>query len=342
MYPIATPHLHFCLAVLTWLAIGPCSNLIAQEDTSNGSVNFDHRRRDLVPPGRGGGLYGNDLPFWTEQAGDFFTSKPMLQAADAITKRDQQRLQEAIQHVPNVDSPGRAGVTLLYWSYLQGNLEAFKFLLSRGACPDVAATEELKIDPTLGTGRTENIPLLSHAGMISSQRPGFFEAGLDYTKQPNQRDQFGGTFLHNWAPIPASPHQLQILRKLISLGVEVDAKNFLDATALQKAALHNPQAMLILMDAGADPNIPLSDGTPLIDLVRQCAKIAFSDPDYPKVLQRLDPPALSQAFTRSVRDGLELSDAQRAELKKLQSQVDQRLTEILSDDQLQKLRKVSP
>ena len=304
-----------------------------QGGKSSDSLSFKH--------GKFEGRRGNDVPLLNNPAHDFFDAGAKLQAAEAIAMRDNQKLGELISKIPDINRPGRDGVTLLYWAYLQGNLEAFKYLLEHGGSPDVAPSAELPIEPGLLVSRTNGIPLLAHACQERIMRPGFFKAGFAYTKQPNQRSDAGSTLLHGWVSEPASTEQRRLLNAIIASGVDLNARNGLGYTALQRAVPYNPQAMLVLLDAGANPNLPLPDGRKLIDLVREYQSLNDKGGIYQKVIERLDPPALSQAFTRSVLVRLELSDAQRAELEKLQSEVDQRLAEILSADQLQKLRKES-
>lgn len=327
------------LVVTTFLWTGPAQ---AQEVNDPNEPEGQQPASSTLKHGEFEGRRGNDLPLLSNPAKDFFDAGAKLQAAEAIAKRDNHKLGELISQIPDINRPGRDGVTLLYWAYLQGNLDAFKYLLERGGSPDVAPSAELPIEPGLLASRTNGIPLLAHACQERIMRPGFFEAGFGYTKQPNQRSDTGNTFLHGWVSEPASAEQRRLLDEIVAAGVDLNARNALGYTALQRAVPYNPQAMLVLLDAGANPHLPLPDGKKLIDLVREYQSLGDKAGIYQRVIQRLDPPALSQAFTRSVLERLELSDAQRAELEKLQSDVDQRLAEILSADQLQKLRKASP
>ncbi len=332
----------FSLIPFGLLAVLFCHGLAGQDRPNSDS--FPASRQDLQqyvdePSQR---PHGNDVPFWNEDANAFFASKPVLRTAAAITNRDSQQVAESTKDIVDIDAPGRAGVTLLYWAYLQGNLEAFKFLLSQGASPDVAPTEELPIDPRLDAGRTLEIRLLAHAGGHTSERPGFFEAALKSTKLPNQLDEFGATILHNWARLPPFPNHLDVLKKIIDLGVDINAKDEIGFTALQRAVPINPKAMLILLDAGANPTPPLPDGRSLIEFVRQCADLQRDHTDYSEVIQRLDPPALSSIFTHSAQQRLELTPDQQTAVKRLQSEIDQRLQKILSADQLKQLRAMQP
>lgn len=283
------------------------------------------------------GFYGNHVAFWNESANDFFDAEPILLAANAITRKEQQQLQQAVEQIEDINTPGRSGVTLAYWAYLQGNLEAFKFLLSRGASPDVAPTKELGIRPGLDAGRTVGIGLLAHAADHTLQRPGFFEAGFEYTKHPNQLNAEGGTLLHSWAPQRPSPQQLELLKKIIDAGVDLDAK-CVDMTAFQMSAYTNPQAMIVLMDAGARVDSTLPDGSPLIGLLYQAAILRRKPDDYSEILKRLTPSILGNVFASFTQQQLNLTDEQQLAVQRLQNKMEVELKKILTEEQWKQLR----
>ena len=205
---------------------------------------------------------------WEGLASDFYTQAWQLAVCQAIADQDQDKLVELLKSKEHdINAIGKDGMTFVCWAYLQGNLEAYKYLLLNAASPDVAITTELNMLSTLT--RTKDQSVLLHAYPNRLKRPEFFEAGIGYTKEPNQRFSNGDTLAHFCAKNAMSKSDLSLLMKIIATGVDLNAKNERGETACHVAINHNPDGLLILILAGADPKIPFPDGRELVDEVRK-------------------------------------------------------------------------
>lgn len=210
----------------------------------------------------------NSEPIWRGKPSEFYTKDWQLAVCNAISnKRNDELLATIESNGFDINSVGEHGMTFVYWAYLQGNLEAYKTLLKHGASPDVAVKSDLDMLPMLNRTREQSV--LVHAYQSQLRRPGFFEAGIGYTKEPNQRFIGGGTFAHYCAAHGMSTTQMALLMKIIATGVDLNAKNDRGETACHVAIDHNPDGLLILILAGADPSIPFPDGRQLVDEVRK-------------------------------------------------------------------------
>ncbi len=218
----------------------------------------------------------NDEPLWQGQAEEFFDDSLALRLCQAIADRDQVQVKEILD-AGNLDihRRGKVDMTFVYWAYLQGNLPAFQLLLKQGASPDVPLAGELVLPP--GVTRTKGFTVLMHACMNFIERPGFFTSGIGYTKQPNQVDNQGKTFLHWSVSHFMNGKDLRFLTEVIGVGVDLDARTRQGETACHIAVAYNPLGLLLLLKAGADPDIPLPDGRQLLDVVRHKEEVT----DYP-------------------------------------------------------------
>lgn len=216
----------------------------------------------------------NDTKIWKLNATDFFDGDFELKFCEAIEQRNSTAIQQLLESGGDWNRVGKHGMTLLYWAYLHGNLPAFQALLERGASPDVpleiAVPRKAGLTHLLSPPRsTKGQSVVAHANYSQLIRPGFFESCITYTKEPNQRLYGNQTFAHYCVAHMMSRDQLSLLMKIISTGIDLDAKSDAGETACHIAAKHNPASLLILVVAGADPTIPFPDGRKLVDVVRE-------------------------------------------------------------------------
>ncbi|KAL5722536.1 hypothetical protein ACHQM5_006048 [Ranunculus cassubicifolius] len=163
------------------------------------------------------------------------------------------------------------GMSPLHLSIMNGKLEVVKYLI-----------DELKLDVDLKENNA------GHTAINCAVRGGFYEIAvylLEKGANPDIPSDTGVTALH-WA---AEKEDVKLLHLLLSKGVNVDALSN-DGTALRWAATKgNHKAVRLLLNRHADPNISyLQTSTPLLVSVvaksLRCLNLlleAGADPDVP-------------------------------------------------------------
>lgn len=149
-----------------------------------------------------------------------------------------------------VDTRNTKGETALLLATHANQIEAARALIDFGA--DVNARDEIEDSPYLYAGARGHLEIL--------------RLTLDHGADLSSLNRFGGTAL-----IPAAERgHVETVATLIAAGVDVNHVNRLGWTALMEAVIladggpRHRQIVDLLLQAGADPNIPDFDGlTPL-------------------------------------------------------------------------------
>jgi len=222
--------------------------------------------RAQIPPGRPEIVQGNGFiagrEGWTANA--LFTGPNELQICKVISSRDQERLKALLESGVELNTPGKFGFTLLYWAYVEGNLEAFKLLLEHGADPDHRLTHDFRWSED---GPVENLytergaryffPFVKGHSIffttLQQFQPAYCCAALKYSKNVNQLDHGdrGENMLHRFL-ITGTANPVG-LRMLIDAGVDLNAKGRFGLTPCRMALMVDPALCLQLLEAGADP-----------------------------------------------------------------------------------------
>ena len=207
----------------------------------------------------------------------FFHASVVLHACEAITIGDSGKLQDLIDSGLDVNSSGKAGMTLLHWAFACGNLEAFKLLLESGADPDKRLKYTLET-PHMGRLFFGDSVLFSCLRQAKWQ---FFFPALEETSDVNQLDANGDTLLiasmrqyglgvTNYAQLSMTEETLQ---RIIASGVNLDARSKYGYTAALHAILAGrPLLCLTILEAGADPGIHGYEGETLAEALTAIAK----------------------------------------------------------------------
>ncbi len=145
-----------------------------------------------------------------------------------------------------VDARTARGETALLLATHGNHFEAARVLIEAGA--DVNAKDGIQDSPYLYAGAR------GHLGIL--------RLTLDHGADLQSLNRFGGTAL-----IPAAERgHVETVAELIAAGVDVNHVNTLGWTALMEAVIladggpRHRQIVELLLDAGADPNIPDRDG----------------------------------------------------------------------------------
>src|SRR5213079_3458841 len=119
---------------------------------------------------------------------DFGDQPALFAVAHAIVKNDQEAIRAAAKALPNLQTPGRDGTTLLYFAMTQSwrrpeLAEAVRTLLSLGA------------DPNYTNGKRDSFAM---ANAVHASAP-VLRAMLEAGGNPNARNEFGEPMiLKNW------------------------------------------------------------------------------------------------------------------------------------------------
>ena len=193
---------------------------------------------------------------------DFGDQPALFAVAQAIVKNDQDAIRVAAKALPDLQTPGRDGTTLLYFAVTQSwqrpeLAEAVRTLLSLGA------------DPNYTNGKRNSFAMANSVHASASVLRAMLEAGGN----PNARNEFGEPMiLKNWY-LGYYPDQAgSRFDLLLDHGADVNSampEDGSDSSAYPlllyrtKMGLDNKLAYadaLTLLERGADPNRAGADG----------------------------------------------------------------------------------
>jgi hypothetical protein len=196
---------------------------------------------------------------------DFGDQPALFAVVDAIVKNDQDAIRAAAKALPNLQTPGRDGTTLLYFAVTQSwqrpeSVEAVKTLLSLGA------------DPNYTNGQRNSFALANAVHGSALLLRYMLEAGGD----PNARNEFSEPMiLMNWYLGYYKNDARARLDLLLDHGADINAtmpereSEFDGYTLLLYRTEMGPRYSeygeayadaLYLLERGADPNRAAADG----------------------------------------------------------------------------------
>ena len=199
-------------------------------------------------------------------------------------------IQAIIDHGANTNAKNRKGQTVLMCACRKENAVAINVLLKAGAKPEFVDDEgftSLHAACQAGNSKETIQALTDHGVDVNATnkwaRTALMEACrfgnmnainvlMKARAKPDIVDDEGFTNLH-WACISESSKET--IQAIIDLGVDVNATNKRGSTALMIACyFRNMNAINVLLNAGADPNIPddLSDTCVHTAVLRDCSK----------------------------------------------------------------------
>ncbi len=193
---------------------------------------------------------------------DFGDQPALFAVAQAIVKNDQDAIRGAAKALPDLQTPGRDGTTLLYFAVTQSwqrpeSVEAVRTLLSLGANPNY--TNDSRWSFAMANAVHASAPVL--------------RAMLEAGGNPNTRDEFGQPMiLMNWY-LGYYPNQARSrFELLLDRGADVnsampetasDSAGYTLLLYRTKMGFDNNLAYadaLTLLERGADPNRAAADG----------------------------------------------------------------------------------
>jgi len=193
---------------------------------------------------------------------DFGDQPALFAVAQAIVKNDQDAIRGAAKALPDLQTPGRDGTTLLYFAVTQSwqrpeLAEAVRTLLSLGA------------DPNYTNGKRDSFAMANAVHVSAPVLRAMLEAGGN----PNARNEFGEPMiLKNWYLDYYRDQARSRLDLLLDHGADVNSAMPEDGSDSfgyplllyrTKMGLDDKLAYadaLVLLERGADPNRAGADG----------------------------------------------------------------------------------
>jgi ankyrin repeat protein len=219
-----------------------------------------------------------EIEDWTPQ--DYFQEENAIRACDAITARDQVKLQALIDAGLDVNVTGKAGFTLLHWAFAEDNFPAFELLLKSGADPGRKLTRPIYLSTKSPFAEGDSILFTClRAAWKPSQLDFVYTALAHGEKDP--RDWEGKDVL----TVFGSEHRFngEILARLAESGMDRDIQNqYGDTAAMWAVKLDRPELALQILQSGADLSIRNQKGQSVKDLTLLKLKLEKDNPNYPK------------------------------------------------------------
>src|SRR5690625_5045732 len=228
-------------------------------------------------------------------AGDHF-SGAYLEAARAIVADEMTALRAVGKTLPDIDTPGHKGMTLLWFSLYRENFAAVETLVALGSKP----WEQIE----------QGIGSALHAALLHED-PRYLKAMLNGGLDPNLMIDDEEPILHEAAG-PAG-RTLEHVKLFLAYGADIDARDTIGMTPLLQAiSTHRPDVALYLVEQGADVNAFDRGGVTMMFAVQSV--IDFQQPgsplrlDYERLRDRMiekgakyppDPPRVVRAWARA-------------------------------------------
>jgi len=235
----------FVLTVVVIFAVG-CSREFSQELFK--AIAPEHDRDQLKIPPR---MIIADFLKW--QPSDFFDTKNELELCNAISTGDMIKVKSQVDSGMDLNVDGKFGIRVLYWAFIEENMEAFKFLLERGADPDRRLTENIVIKRVAKPPRCDAF-FSGDSIFFTSLRcwkSEFCTAALAYSKNVHQLDRNGSNLVDVFMWPGYGFGGKENLKALIDVGIDLNGKDHPPIyTAL---CFHRADLCLQLLEAGADP-----------------------------------------------------------------------------------------
>lgn len=193
---------------------------------------------------------------------DFFQDGEFVQICQAVTARDQTKLEELLKRSPDINAGGKYGFTLLHWAFAERNMEAFRLLLEYGANPDQMLKEDVPC-------KAYDVSFIEGSNIfftcIQCLYPQYCVAALPFSDDPNQATIGGNSLLHlvlSRMPCPANKEDIDVM---LELGIEVNTQGAYGYTPCHWAVHNAPRLCVTLLEAGADPSIQDDKGEDIAD-----------------------------------------------------------------------------
>lgn len=180
------------------------------------------------------------------EASEFFDDSKVIELCDAIEANDLDRMQAAVEAGADINAVGKHGMTPLMWAFLDHQIERFRWLLERGADPNVCITEDIGASPP-DIQKGWSVTFLS----IQTTWTDYYPLVLKHGGDPNLKCHPKFNPLIFTAKL--TPDPINRIEALLDAGANIDAKRRQGTTLIMSAVSSNHyQLALMLLKRGAD------------------------------------------------------------------------------------------
>jgi hypothetical protein len=233
------------------------------------------------------------------KAEDYFTDPQVVALCHAIEANDLAEMERLVNAGADINGQGKGNMTPLLWAFPDNHLPRFKWLLERGADPNVKIESEFNTRGFMVPGDA-----VTHF-VCKTAFPGYFDAVFEHGGDPNLR-----TSRYEDVPltvvIESGPgNREEMIRKLIAAGAEPDIHSGLRTPAMKAVTWGGQYGLAsLLLDLGADHRVYEKNGMRRLIHFAVLEEQAFrgNDPqqkaDYQGLLKRLTDRGESIALAR--------------------------------------------
>ena len=189
-----------------------------------------------------------------------FSDPRQLRLAEAVEQGDSKAIAEAIRLGADIDAPGRAGIRMLMWAMLAGNVDGFNALLDR----DANLMARYFNPDTMRPGQKVNT-VAEHVCVFPDKR--FLESMLAKGFDPNRvvdHDAKETTLFY-----AVFRHDHEAVSRLINAGAKVNFKSAYERVPLDLAvSIRDYRIAMQLYSFGADPLVKDQSGYNVVDSLK--------------------------------------------------------------------------
>jgi hypothetical protein len=184
------------------------------------------------------------------RAEDYFTDPKVVALCRAIEANDLAEMERLVQEGADVNAQGKDKMTPLLWAFPDNHLPRFKWLLERGANPNVVVEGEFNSRRSISRG--ESVTFMA----CKTPYPGYFEAVFDHGGDPNIRHT--GPLGFSQTPLFAvitrgGGDKAAKVRRLIDLGADMNDRVSGGTPVMQAVTWFGQYDLaLMMLQAGAD------------------------------------------------------------------------------------------
>jgi len=184
------------------------------------------------------------------RAEDYFTDPKVVALCRAIEANDLAEMERLVQEGADVNAQGKDKMTPLLWAFPDNHLPRFKWLLERGANPNVVVEGEFNSRRSISRG--ESVTFMA----CKTPYPGYFEAVFDNGSDPNIRHT--GPLGFSQTPLFAvitrgGGDKAAKVRRLIDLGADMNDRVSGGTPVMQAVTWFGQYDLaLMMLQAGAD------------------------------------------------------------------------------------------
>ena len=228
------------LGLLVYLIVRP---VVFDKDLQNflqlaRAMEDNHRRKSL----------GMEPRAWATPTKELFQSKTLQRLCNAIARVDLEEVDKILATNPDLNEIGVDGMTVLFFTYMEGDFPTFVKLLDKGAKPDFPIARTIRASTGhLSPQKGDTVILATVSNLYERWR--FLEPALKHTDLPNQKNAYSLNALHLFFSNYPFNGREETLKPILEAGVDPMAIDYFGKTAIDYAMKNAPEFVPILENA---------------------------------------------------------------------------------------------